>query len=94
MSSTSVLELRNSVSLDITVILCTYNRCRDLAGALESIAKSEMASSITWEVLVVDNNSTDQTRDIVQKALPKTAAPFSLHLRTKAGPLLCPERRN
>ena len=54
-------------SLNITVIVCTYNRCRDLAGALENVAASQMPSMITWEVLVVDNNSTDQTRDVVER---------------------------
>jgi glucosyl-dolichyl phosphate glucuronosyltransferase len=64
--SNSVLEIRDSASFDVTVVLCTYNRCRLLAGALESIAKSELADSVTWEVLIVDNNSTDQTREVVQ----------------------------
>lgn len=85
MSSTSVLELRNSVPLDITVILCTYNRCRDLAGALESIAESEVASSITWEVLVVDNNSTDQTRDVVQKFCQRRPQRFRYIFEPKQG---------
>jgi len=50
----------------ITVILCTHNRCRSLARALESVAASEVPNSIEWEVLVVDNNSRDQTREVVQ----------------------------
>ena len=50
----------------VTVILCTYNRCQSLANALQSVAASEMPSSIAWEVLVVDNNSTDQTREVVE----------------------------
>jgi glycosyltransferase involved in cell wall biosynthesis len=49
----------------VTVILCTYNRCQSLANALQSVAVSEMLSSIDWEVLVVDNNSSDQTREVV-----------------------------
>jgi glucosyl-dolichyl phosphate glucuronosyltransferase len=52
--------------MKITVILCTYNRCRILANALESVAASELPSSVEWEVLVVDNNSRDQTREVVQ----------------------------
>jgi glycosyltransferase involved in cell wall biosynthesis len=50
----------------ITVILCTYNRCQSLRKALESVAASTLPNSIDWEVLVVDNNSRDQTRDVVE----------------------------
>jgi glycosyltransferase involved in cell wall biosynthesis len=50
----------------ITVILCTYNRCQSLAKALDSIAKSIVPESTEWEVLVVDNNSDDQTREVAQ----------------------------
>lgn len=71
MRSASAPERPNSALLDITVILCTYNRCTDLAGVLETIARSEIANSIAWEVLVVDNNSTDQTCEIVEQFCQK-----------------------
>ncbi|MGB7435963.1 MAG: glycosyltransferase family A protein, partial [Candidatus Acidiferrum sp.] len=45
-----------------SVILCTFNRCQSLVRALESVASSEMPDSVTWEVLVIDNNSSDGTR--------------------------------
>jgi glycosyltransferase involved in cell wall biosynthesis len=35
--------------------------------ALESVAASQLPDSISWEVLVLDNNSTDKTRDVVKK---------------------------
>jgi glycosyltransferase involved in cell wall biosynthesis len=50
----------------ITVILCTHNRCRSLAKALDSVAASQLSASTDWEVLVVDNNSSDQTREVVE----------------------------
>jgi len=53
--------------MDITVIVCTYNRCQTLSEALESIAAQVMPSSIDWEILVVDNNSTDRTREVVDE---------------------------
>jgi glycosyltransferase involved in cell wall biosynthesis len=53
--------------MNITVILCTYNRCLSLAKALASIAASTLPESVRWEVLVVDNNSTDQTRIVVEE---------------------------
>ena len=49
-----------------TVVLCTYNRHRSLANALNSIAASTVPESYEWEVLVVDNNSHDQTRDVIE----------------------------
>jgi glycosyltransferase involved in cell wall biosynthesis len=62
----SNLDTQGCATVDISVVLCTYNRCEDLATALQSIAASEVASSVNWEVLVVDNNSTDQTRNVVE----------------------------
>jgi len=51
----------------ITVILCTYNRCSTLAKALESLALESLPDSDEWEVLVVDNNSVDKTREVVEE---------------------------
>lgn len=50
----------------ISVILCTYNRAQSLVNALESVATQTLPESVEWEVLVVDNNSRDQTRDVVE----------------------------
>jgi glycosyltransferase involved in cell wall biosynthesis len=53
--------------MKITVILCTYNRCRSLERALKSVGASTLPESAEWEVLVVDNNSSDQTRETVEE---------------------------
>jgi glycosyltransferase involved in cell wall biosynthesis len=53
--------------MNITVILCTYNRCQSLAETLESLAASTIPSSVELEVLVVDNNSQDRTHDAVEQ---------------------------
>jgi glycosyltransferase involved in cell wall biosynthesis len=53
--------------MKITVALCTYNRCRSLAKALDSVARSTVPEFVEWEVLVVDNNSTDQTRQVSEE---------------------------
>jgi glycosyltransferase involved in cell wall biosynthesis len=52
--------------MKITVILCTYNRCHSLAKALESAAALILPESDEWEVLVVDNNSRDRTREVAE----------------------------
>jgi len=53
--------------MSISVILCTCNRCESLAKTLESLAVSALPDAVEWEVLVVDNNSSDQTRDVVEE---------------------------
>ncbi len=50
----------------ISVIICTFNRCRDLSKALASLGASTLPPMIEWEVLVVDNNSNDETRAVVE----------------------------
>ena len=53
--------------MKVSVDLCTYNRCQSLIRALESLMASEMPESIDWEVLVVDNNSKDRTRETMSE---------------------------
>jgi len=53
--------------MKITVILCTYNRCQSLQKALASVSSSVVPSSVEWEVIVVDNNSGDQTRSVTEE---------------------------
>ena len=48
-----------------TVLICTYNRADLLGETLDSLARSR--TSLSWNVIVVDNNSTDQTRSTVEK---------------------------
>ena len=52
--------------MNITVILCTFNGCRSLGKTLNSLAAATLPEGVEWEVLVVDNNSTDQTREVVE----------------------------
>jgi len=59
---------------DVTVVLSTYNRAELLRGALESLA-SQQAGDVPFEVLVVDNNSTDDTPAVVD-AFVRRGAPM------------------
>src|ERR1043165_9291612 len=49
---------------DISVVIPTYNRCQLLAPAIESLLAQE-SNGLRYEVIVVDNNSSDNTRDVV-----------------------------
>jgi glycosyltransferase involved in cell wall biosynthesis len=51
---------------DVSVALCTYNRCRVLHDAIESVL-SQQPTSVRYELIVVDNNSTDDTKRVVDR---------------------------
>jgi glycosyltransferase involved in cell wall biosynthesis len=52
--------------MDISVVLSTYNRSDILASALECFARQQ-APGIQFEVIIVDNNSSDRTREIAEE---------------------------
>jgi glycosyltransferase involved in cell wall biosynthesis len=71
--------------MDITVVICTYNRCESLAKALGSIASSVVPDSLEWEVLVVDNNSRDQTPAVVHDFSSRCPSRFRYLFESKQG---------
>lgn len=52
---------------NITVILCTYNRSQKLATTIESLLTQTLSQPLSWEMLVVDNNSSDDTRHVIER---------------------------
>ena len=50
--------------LDISIIIGTYNRCEVLPRALASVL-SQKTETVQYEIIVVDNNSSDRTREVV-----------------------------
>ena len=49
----------------LTAIICTYNRARYVGKLLESIAANDLAKT-EYELLLVDNNCTDNTREVCE----------------------------
>ena len=49
----------------ITVAICTFNRAESLRRTLDSVAAMRVPSEVAWEVLIVNNNSTDHTDDVI-----------------------------
>jgi glucosyl-dolichyl phosphate glucuronosyltransferase len=52
--------------VDISVVICTYNRSESLRKTLESLVATAVSPTLSWEVVVVDNNSSDNTRVLVE----------------------------
>jgi len=51
-------------TIQISAIICTHNRDRYLGDAIDSLLNQQ--GSVDYEVIVVDNASTDRTREIVK----------------------------
>jgi glycosyltransferase involved in cell wall biosynthesis len=51
----------------ISVVICTRNRSESLGRTLESINQLFIPEGLQWELIVVDNNSTDSTRIAVER---------------------------
>jgi glycosyltransferase involved in cell wall biosynthesis len=71
--------------VNVTVVVCTYNRCQTLAQALDSVASSVLPDSVDWELLVVDNNSPDQTRAVVEEVSCRYPGRFRYVFEPKQG---------
>ena len=54
----------------LSVAICTRNRERLLAQTLESCIGLRIPGGLEWELLVVDNGSTDGTREVLRRFAP------------------------
>jgi len=62
--------------LDASVLIATYNRAELLDETLQYLARMRVSSGLRWETIVIDNNSTDDTRAVVERHL--SAYPVAL----------------
>jgi glycosyltransferase involved in cell wall biosynthesis len=69
--------------VDVSVIIATFNRACDLTDTLKSL--SQLRTARSWELIVVDNNSTDATRRVVDEAASAFPAPVRYVFETRQG---------
>lgn len=55
----------------VSVIVCCYNSATRLPKTLRHLAVQKVPESIPWEVIVINNNSTDSTVDLAKKEWAK-----------------------
>ncbi|HTL48431.1 MAG TPA: glycosyltransferase [Verrucomicrobiae bacterium] len=51
----------------LSLILCTYNRAESLRETLETLRAQEIPGTVAVEVVIVNNNSKDNTAEVAQK---------------------------
>jgi len=66
-----------------TAAICTRNRARELSRTLEALERQDV--SATWEILVVDNASTDETPRVLTERSRRSAIPFQTANESRRG---------
>jgi glycosyltransferase involved in cell wall biosynthesis len=64
----------------ITVLICTYNGATYLPITLKHLAAQQIRAGISWEIILVNNASTDQTAQVAQRLMTDlfTQVPFRI----------------
>jgi GT2 family glycosyltransferase len=78
------LPTEASTSPDVTIVISTYNRCGQLRDTLESLVVQQ-TDGVTWEAIVVDNNSTDDTPGVVESFIDRKCARISYVFEPRQG---------
>src|SRR5215469_13997826 len=71
--------------MEISVILATYNRANSLQVTLGTFTKLAKVRELAWELVVVDNNSTDSTSTVVAAFAKKCQFPVRYHFEKQQG---------
>ncbi|WP_254507409.1 glycosyltransferase [Anatilimnocola floriformis] len=70
---------------NITIVVCTYNRSSMLRDALRSLYDLRTAGEFSYEILVVDNNSPDDTPAVIEECRRESRATLRGVRETKPG---------
>lgn len=62
--------------VNISLVICTRNRANHLSETLRSLTKMQVGSN--WELIIVNNGSTDNTAEILNKYQSEISHPFEI----------------
>ncbi|GGA38234.1 glycosyltransferase [Okeania sp. KiyG1] len=73
--------------LNFTVAICTYNGQNRILEVLDKLRLQVETEKITWEVLIIDNNSTDNTAEVIKNYISNWSEIYPLRycFETKQG---------
>lgn len=68
----------------ISVIICCYNSAEKIVQTLECLSAQQGVSHLSWEVVLIDNNSQDNTASIAMAAWEQFGAPAPMFTFTES----------
>ncbi|MEW6736711.1 MAG: glycosyltransferase [Acidobacteriota bacterium] len=70
----------------VSVVICCYNSAARLPKTLVHLAAQQVDADITWEVIVIDNASTDNTAKVAEASWPQDSpAPLRVVYESQQG---------
>jgi glycosyltransferase involved in cell wall biosynthesis len=57
----------NWQAMFVTIAICSFNRAESLSRTLDSLVPMRVPSDISWELLIINNNSTDHTDNVISE---------------------------
>ncbi|HKV25998.1 MAG TPA: glycosyltransferase family 2 protein [Candidatus Acidoferrum sp.] len=71
--------------MKISVLIASLNRSASLLNFLQELKRQAVPEGLDWEVLVVDNNSTDDTKQLISPFIAAYPDHFRYYLETRPG---------
>ena len=78
-------------NVDVSVVVCTHNRWAMLQEALTGLLTQQVPQGVTYEIVVVDDGSTDNTSAVVEDIISRSSVAIN-HVRVERGGI--PRARN
>jgi glucosyl-dolichyl phosphate glucuronosyltransferase len=69
----------------LSVLIATYKRADLLGETLDYLARVNQPPGLTWDVVVIDNNSRDHTRTVVESRQPSYPVPLRYLFESRQG---------
>ncbi len=71
--------------INVSVIVCTYNRAQSLRQTLQSLVDQKLSGGLSYEIIVVDNNSSDRTREVMDEFMARNGRSFTYRFEGRQG---------
>lgn len=77
----------------VSVVICCYNSGKRLPNTFSYIEKQEVNDSLLWEVIIIDNNSSDNTFEIARRLIKTKSASLRVKVISEKRPGLSAARK-
>jgi glycosyltransferase involved in cell wall biosynthesis len=77
----------------ISIIICCYNSEKRLPETIQHIGKQDIPPVINWEVIIIDNASKDNTRQVAQELCEKYLVNVPFKIVSESNPGLSSARK-